>query len=490
MGITELDLEEIDGYIRTGNFQKAQAKLQKFSTNTVPIRLASKAANILVRAGMAQKSARILHPLIHSQSEKPEPQLMAEYALTLLELGAYVEGFKILESINFKDVPAANFYYSVALFSKFEHIKAIPYLESYLKVPQTKPYQRMVASANLVQAYILAKQFNTAESLLSDILSRAQKENQALLVANCLELKAQLLFEQKNFEQALEVLNTSKKTLMPNPSKYQLMIEYWEILCEISLQPKNKELWQRWRKLRLDSVRNDFWSLVRQCDFHSAVLEGNKDLFLKVYFGTPFRTYREKLIKSFPEKCEIPKSYLWNSAPGDVPKGNILNISDSGGLAVKHELKKGHLTYRILQALASDFYIPFKTETIFNYVFPSEYFNPTSSYSKTKNGVRRAQVWLNKNQIPIEIRSDAGAYRIFFLKPFYLQVQLQVEESKKYDTLSEIEVLLDNGKGFSTAEISHKLKIPQRSVNRHLKTLLEQQKILKNKSKYFKLTAK
>lgn len=487
MGITELDLEEIDKIIRAGNFKTAQKKLKKFTAKSVPARLASKASNILVRAGLAEQGARILYPLIHGGTEKPKPEIMAEYALALLQSGAYVEALKILEAIDFKSVPAANFYYSVALFSKFEHVKAIPFLESYLKDAQTKPYQRIVASANLVHSYILAKDLTSAENLLAEVLNHAEKENQALLLANCRELKAQLLFEQKNYKQALKELSASKKSLELNSGKYLLMITYWEILCEIALRPEDKTLWQRWQKLRMDSVKSEFWSLVRQCDFHSAVLEGNKDLFLKLYFGTPFKSYREKLIKNFPGKCEIPKSYLWNSAPGVVPEGNMLDLASGQGLTVKNQLKKGHVIYRILQSLASDFYIPFKLETLFNYVFPDEYFNPRSSYHKTANGINRASTWLENNEIPIQIRFKEGAYRIFFKEPFYLRVHLQIEESQPYDAVSEIKRLLDTRKSLSVAEISTKLKIPPRSVHRHIKTLLEQKKIIKKNRKYFKV---
>ncbi len=486
MTIKESDLDQIETLIRSGNQKKALELLERLSPQNVPARLVLRASNLLVRAGLEKMSARILHPVMFNDHVKPEAKIAAQYALTLQQLGAYNEALRILEKIDFEKVAEANLFYAFGLMTKWEYEAAVPYLRSYLKFAEITVYQSLVAKTNLAQALILSNQLENVEDLLSEVFAEAEKNKFLLLAANSLELRAQLLFVKGQFLEALEFLNSSDQKLESSPERYKLMVEYWKVICNYSLNPTKKEAVSSFLELRKKSVDRGFWSVVRECDFQRAVIEGNPDLFLKVYFGTPFLNYRKKLKSAFPQ-VEIPETYLWNPTQKTPKKvADRFKVTEGEDVSSGAKLKKGQLSHRLMQSLTSDFYIPFRTESLFGYVFPDEHYNPVSSYKKTSNAINRLQNWLEKSEIPIQIRFKDGGYRIFLKDPYLLEVRIQTfEDRKTYDTRAEILRVLASG-AKTSKEISALLDIPLRSVSRYLSDLAEDGKISSSNNQFFR----
>ncbi len=483
MNITEELIDTIEQLIRKGDHQQAKKQLSLFTPSAVPYRLILRASQLLVRAGMAKNSAKLIRPIMFNTNEPVQPTIAAQYALTLQQLGAYTEASKILRGLDFKTIPEANLYYAFTLFSKWDYEDAIPYLERYLEFKQISPYQKIVAKTNLAQAYISSVFYREAEALLDEIENETKKQDYNLLMANGLELRAQLLFAENKFSQALNLLNSAEKMLSTFPTHYQLMVEYWKVICQYAFDPTKTKAIANLQTLRTNSVEKGFWSVVRECDFHRSIIDGDKDLFLKVYFGTPFSKYREKLRKKFPISVELPPFYHWNPTLKKASREKIFKVYEGIDLRSEASLKRGQLSHRLLQALTSDFYVPFRTETLFTYVSPDEHYSPVSSYKKTANAIQRLQNWLKENSIPIKIRFKHDGHRIYFIDPYILEVRIQTDDTFSYDTQSEIEKILV-GKNLSSKEISEDLNIPLRTVVRKLKTLIEDGKIAFNQNRY------
>lgn len=483
MKITDELIDTIEQLIRKGDHQQAKKKLNLFTPSTVPHRLIFRASQLLVRAGMAKSSAKILRPFMFNMNEPVQPNIAAQYALTLHQLGAYTEASKILRGLDFTNLPEANLYYAFTLFSKWDYEDAIPYLEKYLQFKQISPYQQIVAKTNLAQACISSGFYRKGEVLLNEIETETKKQNYNLLIANSLELRAQLLFSEKRFSEALKLLGSAEQMLSTFPTHYQLMVEYWKVICQYAIDPTKTKASSNLQNLRKNSVEKGFWSVVRECDFHRSIIDGDKDLFLKVYFGTPFTKYREKLQKKFPISVEVPTVYHWNPTLKKASREKIFKVYEGIDLSSGASLKRGQLSHRLLQSLTSDFYVPFRTETLFTYVSPDEHYNPLSSYKKTANAIQRLQDWLKENSIPIKIRFKEGGYRIYFIDPYILEVKVQTDELFSYDTQSEIERILA-GKTLSSKEIAESLNIPLRTVNRRLKELLDGGKITVKENRY------
>ncbi len=482
--IDENELNQIETFIRAGNQKQAVKLLERLTPQNVPHKLVLRASNLLVRAGLEKMSARILHPLMFNERQKPDPKIAAQYALTLQQLGAYSEALKILEKLDFVNIAETNLFYAFGLMTKWEYEAAIPFLRAYLKFPEITLYQSLVAKTNLAQALILSNQIEDVDNLLSEVQSQAEESKFFLLGANVLELKAQLFFIRGQFAEALSLLNSSNERLEGSPERYRLMVEYWKVICNYSLNPTKKEAINNFQQLRKKSVERGFWSVVRECDFQRALIEGDQNLFLKVYFGTPFSNYRKKMAFRFPQVV-IPEVYFWNPTQVKTKKDNIFRVNEGHDLVSGAKLKKGQLSHRLIQSLTSDFYIPFQTESLFGYVFPDEHYNPISCYKKTANAINRLQSWFTRNSIPIQIRFKDGGYRIYLNDPYLLEVKIQTfEERKTYDTKSEIQRLLASG-GKTSKEISSHLDVPLRTVSRYLSELVDDNKVTTVKSQYF-----
>src|SRR5439155_21916825 len=103
-------------------------------------------------------------------------------------------------------------------------------------------------------------------------------------------------------------------------------------------------------------------------DYHRAKARADRDLARLVYFGTPHKSFRRKLVADFP--ClEHENEFVWTS--GATPDARGISVRD--GLS-EPPLRRGQLGHRLLLALSADFYRPSKVAELFGRLFPGEVF--------------------------------------------------------------------------------------------------------------------
>ncbi len=477
MIVKDETIAEIDTALKAGNFVGARKILEEISLKKVPARLKLRLAEVQVRAGFPKHAVEILYRSIHDKNDPPLPKALSIYALALQQMGAYNEALKIFEKLDFGTVPEANLYYAIGLFAKWEYGKAIPYLEKYISSKETTSYQKLVAKANLAQAHLYTGDEKSADRLISELLQATKENSYNLLYANSLDLKAQHRLFQKRYDEMNPILEEARSKVSLFPSHYGLIIDHWQAVSELGKHPNSKNILSQFKKIRDEAVKQQRWALVRESDFFQSIIDEDEDLFLKVYFGTPFVEYRKRLKKLFGGNIEIPSSYRWKGNERKVSEDRVIKVSEGTDLNTGASLKRGQVLHRLLQALSSDFYINFRTETLFSIIFSDEHFSPISSANRVHQSVNRLQNWFDENEITIKIRSLNEGYRIFFEKPYALEVLLEYEHERPVDIINEIQKALNAPGGLTAREIGYQLNIPVRTIYRKIEELLAGNKI-------------
>lgn len=482
MTLSEEFLESVDGLIKAGNYVQARKALDKIIVSKVSERLIIRTSDLFIRTGLFTKNIRLLYKSMYSQTQIPTTKIVAHYALSLQQIGAHFESTRIFESLDFSKAPEAHFYYAITLFAKWEYDQAIFHLEKYLASPELSPYQQLVAKSNLAQAYLENNDIKKAKGCIEEVEKQAKGSHYELLRANIYQRRAQLLYLENNFKEAFKYIDLAEKLLKNFANHYQLTPLLWRAVCTLAENRQSREAQKMFEDLRKQSIALQRWALVRYSDFYQSIITKDEQLFLKVYFGTPFRAYRQNLIKKFQQKIEIPRNYDWNPTGKKAKEGSVLDVKEGLDLKSGNALKRGQRIHRLLQTLTSDFYVNFKNETIASYLFPNEHYDPYSSFKRAYESVRALQKWLKESKVPIIVRPSEEGFRIFFETPYVLRVETAYDENAAFTTSSELEKALSGNRSYTAEEISKILKIPLRTTYRKINDLLSNNSLLRQKT--------
>ena len=149
------------------------------------------------------------------------------------------------------------------------------------------------------------------------------------------------------------------------------------------------------------------WESLRQCQFYLAKITKNKELFLKIYAGTPLKSYRKKLLKNIGFEVEIPTSVT--VAMQKDQKGEIFDLQ-TAEYQGQQILKPGGLPHQLLQLLCSDLYKPLRLGNIFSQLFPDEHYSVVSTPNRVHQIIIRLRQSLEN--IPLEVTEHEGLYSV------------------------------------------------------------------------------
>ena len=209
---------------------------------------------------------------------------------------------------------------------------------------------------------------------------------------------------------------------------------------------------------------------------------------LNLYFGTPFASYRKRLIDKGSSWLKIPQEYHWQVTNQlSARKFHLGQGEEIGGSA---KLKTGTALYRALVVITSDFYRPFSVGSLHSLVFPKEYFNPDSSPQRVSFLIQRLRAWIKDNELPLIIAAEDDGFKLQATMPFtfilekspLLKMETSTDEPARYLTLiKKIKAGLP-GQALRVAQICEITDLSTRSVRYFLKWAIEKNKITKSGS--------
>jgi hypothetical protein len=223
-----------------------------------------------------------------------------------------------------------------------------------------------------------------------------------------------------------------------------------------------------------------------------ALAADDRELLWKVYFGTPYAGFRQRIMRMAARPLELPASYDWQPFPG-VAKGRLdVETGETSGAA---RLKAGSLAHRLLKCLADDFYRPARIGTLFPQLFPDEYFDPVRCQSRVHNAIAKLRRECKAKKIPLTISEDFEEYHLQPSRPFILTVTAgSGSSSGPVDAVENLLLLARRefgGRVFTSQELAARAKVSVDTVQRFLTRFVERQAVRregKGRATKYKLT--
>ena len=397
-------IKKVEQFIRGGEIQRALGLLGQLDVDAVPPRSCAPIANLMRRCGLFADAMKLAQRGIRSSREGDEiyTACLAEYCTMLVRLGSVEEAGRRLAPLTQSMEPAAliaRFWYH---FTRFEYRESIPLLESWIGSLRD-PYMLMIAETNLAEAYFGVGRYGKSREVVSRAIKKCEASGYLRLYANGLHIRARCHSEMGDLEESNEDLNRAltalKSTGTADASIIRRQLAINEALATSSLDPINK--------FREGALRAGLWETLRELDFQSLRIHFRADVLHKLYFGTPYPAYRERIRSTFPD-AKIEPEYLWGPRRGpilDLATGMIANANAPAE-------KPTRLNLLTLKALLQDAYRPLSTREIYAALFANEDFEASRSDARIHQCITRLRKWLKKANLPLRVDLQGTSYAL------------------------------------------------------------------------------
>ena len=476
----ETYLSQIESHLRLGERVLARQKIdQVIDTNVKVSRsLTPKWAELLRRSGRPELALKFLFKYVRRKGHSRKiatPLEQEEYAASLIALKATEEAIALLSTLTESNSSKTFLFLAMAHINRWDYVEAQRELEHFISLKNVTPYDRFIGITNLMASKVanVSTYSKALEEEINHYLEEAQKQNFKVLYANLLEIKSQLIVKSVTSNIVSKtILNKAWSYINDPNAKENLFIKKWELL---SRKNSGKKWRNEWQGLALMAKKMNHVETLRDCDFHLG--EFDSEFAFKVFFGTPYESFRKKILDTYD--LEMPAAYWLDINPESLNKKfefDYLKYKD---------LKVGSVIFKVLQALSFDFYKKQNMYTLFEVIFPNDYFNPDSSVNKIHQAIKRARDWLKKKKIPLFITQENEEY--FFTGDVEIKIYLKdrirsVEKRREESLFHELDILKNYFKDevFNLQEASKNLKHSNlRKTQRLIKRALEQNIIVR-----------
>ncbi len=462
-------IHQIDGLIRSGRGELARSKLENLTREKISRSFALSVASLARRAKLPELGVRILNAIVRPEKEVPSTATIgerAEYAVCLVKAGAIDEGMEILRRLDAQDYPQVSLFLGATLVAQWEYRTAISFFEKFIASPGVGAYQRLVGKTNLAAAFVVEKQFDQSLELLKTLRVETSMPDKKLLHGSVLQLSGQNALGMGDYKTAQKWLKMAAEVLSNTGDISELFVRKWMAILLAYKTKGKKEGLQAIAAVRKDAVRKQHWETIRDLDKFKAIFTRNELLIHHIYFGTPFESFRVKLLEAYGYKVSIPTDYLWKMGPLAC-SGPILNLLNGEVEKTPHALKVGQVVHRLVAVLTSDFYRPFRMAALFSKLFPNEYFNPRSGPLRVHQTLKRLRKWFEKAKLPLRIEEQDGAYRISTQSACGIRVSAEpiLGVGAKMASLHLVKRSMSEA-DFSVQQVSELLKVSRNSALR------------------------
>lgn len=404
----KVNVEELQELVRSGNFEEAAARLRLIGK--CDRKDAATLGNLAWRMNQPALGVKILNPIVRPKNKIQEPATQiekAEYAEALRRLGAVDEAWQLLNEVDDNRIPQAMLYKIFCLFNRWRYEESLPLVRKYVQIETLEPYARSVGQINLAAALIQVGNLTEASDWLKRIREETLRSNFTLLYGNALELSAQLCILQKDFDGALAVLADAAGVLKGAGSVFSLFVQKWKAIAEsLKAGRPTEEL----REVLLNAQAIKHWETVRDCDLYIARLEGDSGRFTHLYFGTPYESFRKRILTFAGPNFEVAGTYVCSLMPNPSSVFELSSGRVSG--AKKGSLPIGQALHRFMILLCRDLYRPLPVLSAFGLLFPDEYTSLETSANRVHQVVKRCREWIGENGLDFQIHEESGAYRL------------------------------------------------------------------------------
>ncbi len=401
--------QSIEEFIRAGDQNKALSLLNCLNLKQIKRSDAYDYARFARRLRHFHLALKILNPIVRPKtpgSSPPKANEIIEYAASIRGLGAPAEALELLNPLDSLLHPEVLLERSFNHFAQWNYSSAVPLLEAYIQSKDIGDYARTIGAVNLCSAYLGSNQFKAAEKVLTQLLDETSQNAYSQLHFNCQEMMAQVQIRlHKDFEGALVRLNQAMEEYQGQPDDISLLFaKKWRAISSSLL---SNEVSSDFHEVRKQAETFKHWETIRELDFYQAKITGDREKLVYLYFGTPFPSYRQRIINILGDNV-IP-IYFSKGSISIEPKILLETGSISGNSDI---IPSGSVLHQLLILLNQDFYRPIPLLTLFSKLYPDQHFCPQTSANRVHQNVCRLRKVLSKNQIPLIIEENGGNYQL------------------------------------------------------------------------------
>lgn len=457
----------VEDLIRKGRMRDAQEIIRDVAVNYGPLSpaLVLKIAAYARRANLAELALKLLSPLVEQKDEA----VTAEYAANLVRVGATREALHLLGRINAKAFPQAHLFTAFALIGEWRYAEAVSPLQSYLATVPADSYAGLVARTNLASCWVFTGERESALAELKSLRDETRRFGFQLLHGIAWKMTAQTLIEGTDVSAARRALGQAERALLRVGALDRVFLRKWTVFLDLKTDGPTPEVLARLATLRGQAARQGHWETVRDCDRHLLVAKPSEALYHRLYFGTPFESFRRQLTESMRGIFTLPDSYVWCL-------GRALSPARA---PLFGDMQAGDTSHRLLLALCSDFYRSFRTASLFVQVFPGERFNPHSSPIRIRMALTRLRRHLRKSGVALGIEANEGEYRIDPRSEVCLRLEApQCGLDKSAVQLSELKKVAGTAE-FRARDLAEHFSCSARTIQRLLADALERDQVVR-----------
>lgn len=316
-----------------------------------------------------------------------------EYALALRHLGAQREAEMLLSAPDLESFPQAVLARGFVKMHQWNYLAALSHIEHYLTIKEIGDYERFVARVNQLACFNFLGRPEFASSF-HDLKAELAGAGHSLLLANALEIFAQHLASQEAWGESRATLLEAKALIDAESGRSSLYIDKW-LSLQKAFERKSAADILVFREKAL-ALRD--WETLRDLDYNLAKLEPNSFWAEQVYFGSPYPSFRARVLSIRPFASEswlsIGKNPSVKLDPWFPPQ-----IEDS-------------LTHRFLVCMLTDLYKPQTIGSLFSGLYLNEYFDLDIASKRIRQLMKRLRKWLAANELPLNLISDRGLYSL------------------------------------------------------------------------------
>ena len=405
-------IAELEAKIRSNRVGEVHEAINALGFADIPRVHAAKMANLALRSGALFWAIRLLNPIVRSNSAgvKASAEELAEYGFALNRIGAQAEAERVLTEIANQPLPRVQVYLAAIRANAWDYEGAKTCFERYLLFTELTPYERRIGKLNLANALIgTGESYDEAARLLAELREELAKEENKLLLGNSIELSAQLAVKRGEHEECAKWIEEGRRIFPGVDSIFSLFFLKWQNISKMKRGLGDSH--QLMAEVRSEAERLQHHETIREADFYLALETKDENLFNKVYFGTPWPNYRERLLKMKPEGVML-WSHFDHSPSGK--SSTMLQVNALGATAGETKTKSGQLLHRMLVALTSDLYRPLWVAAAFTQLFPDEYYQPESGPKRVHQAVFRLRKWFDEAGLPLDLEDKNGRYSLIW----------------------------------------------------------------------------
>lgn len=500
-----VQLNHIDSLIQSGQaalardhllpYLKANTKdLAKLSSN-----VRTKMFNLLRRSGWISEALDLNQPFIRGEISEilaPTADEKIEYAAALVNMGLEIEALSLLNNIRKSIYPMAAFIQATAYIRSWNYNEAQIHLEHFLSIMPESNYYYRVAELNLAACYLANQNFDLAEKYLLHLAEKFKTEKLFLLYSNALEELSQVYIHKNQFEKAEHIIHLAEANEQDKKSVYSLLVQKWKFVLKLLKSNENKknnifdlgsnENIYIYNDIIKQSFRLRQFEIIRDLQLQIAKIFSNHNLLLRLYCGTPYLSYKEK-IKSLLDLDNLTHTPEFYFKAGPI-YNNYFQVSDNYKLnkdsvtPVICESQDKYKIHRALNIIMSDFYSPWDPPRLFQKLFPDRWYDRKSAINVLYQTVFHLRKDLNKNNSALNIEWKNNLIYLtgsqdWLFKPSVVVIMKNknihsVADYKQDQLLNEL-INFFGWKDFNVEMCFKITNIPKRSLQRHLKNLVE-----------------